>query len=312
MVLGGLEPVGIVPLPESLDAATFSVGLKGLREVLHTSLYFGYFITSEMKPQLLQGAFSGVLPVLFTELALTGNRVLSAELVKPFGSPGVKILYVRYDPRGDAQPQTLYYFQADLSNGTECKRFLGWLGDLGQGASYLKAASYMLPLDSFSQTRNFLLNTSTLILQDDSGIPFQDFRPGDWNIQLFGIYTDPLPIFKIHREAVLDAAYATTAYAGPLAFGAGYHVNPRDANLLLATRVSAENPAIPTRPLAVAPAVQPTPVPTPTPTPMPVRRALPVDAIEVRKAIPVEGERIERAIPVSDPDHPVPEPPLPQ
>ena len=85
MVLGGLEPVGAVPPPESLDPASFSAGLKALREALHTSLFCGYFITSEMKPQLLQGSFRGVLPVFFTELALTGNKLLSVEMVKPFG-----------------------------------------------------------------------------------------------------------------------------------------------------------------------------------------------------------------------------------
>jgi hypothetical protein len=282
MVLGGLEPIGELPEPETLDTARIAVGLKDLREVLRTSLFCGYFITSEMKPQLLQGSFHGVLPVLLTELALTENRILSVEMVKPFGSPGIKILYAHYDPRADSQPQTLYYFQADLSNGMECKRFLGWLGDLGEGASYLKAASYLLPLDAFSQTRDFLLKSSTLILQDDSGIPFHDFPVDQWKIQLFGVYTDPLPIFQLHKEPELAAAYTSpSTYAGELPFGVGYHVNAPEANLLLARRLH-----LPWDGVAPSSVMPPEALPTPEPTPTPIRKALPV---EVRKALPVDA-----------------------
>ena len=285
MVLGGLEPVGELPPPEALDPSALGTALKSLDEALHTSLFCGYFITSEMKPQLGRGSFQGVLPVLFTELALTGNIIESAQMISPFGSPGAQIIYRR--PGGPAQ--TLYYFKADLSNGKECRNFLTWLGDLGPGASYLKAASYLLPLDAFSETRNFLLNTSQLILQDDSGIPYRDFKTGEWRIRLFGVYTDPLAIFKRRREAELEAAYGTTYFKGPLPFGAGYHVNARDANLLLATRDLGNTPQqpmpiMPLPPPAVIAFASPTPKPTPKPTPVRIRRALPVP---IRKAIPV-------------------------
>ena len=290
MVLGGLEPVGEMPSPETLSPEAFAVGLKALREALHTSLFCGYFITSEMRPQLLQGSFRGVLPVLLTELALTGNQIISVEMTKPFGSPGVKILYERYDPRADTQPQTLYYFQADLSNGPEGKRFLGWLGALGQGASYLKAASFLLPLDSFSETRNFLLKTSALILQDDSGIPFHDFHSDLWKVQLFGVYVEPLTIFKVHKEPELEAAYHSGEYSGLLPFGAGYHVNARDANLILATRIDV-------RPDSVALPSVITPMPLLTPTPAPAHTPKP-RRIRIRKALPVE---IRRALPVNAP-----------
>lgn len=271
-VLGGLEPVGEVPPPENLDPAALGSALQTLRQALHTSLYCGYFITSEMKPQLAQGTFRGVLPVLYTELALTGHVIRSVTPISPFGAPGVQIDYARAGGR----PQTLYYFQADLSNGKECGRFLDWMDGLGPGASYLKAASYLLPLDAFSQTRRFLLKTSTLILQDDSGIPFRDFSPSDWNMRLFGVYEEPLEIFRRHREPELAEAYTTAAYAGPLPFGAGYHVRPEHANLLLAVRRTDTSPEG---------------VPTPRPSPVRIRKALPV---EIRKALPVHTPHPKR------------------
>jgi hypothetical protein len=239
-----------------------------------------------MKPQLVRGSFQGVLPVLYTELALTGNLIQSVQLVRPFGAPGVQIIYRR--PGGPEQ--TLYYFKADLSNGKECRNFLAWLGDLGAGCSYLKAASYLLPMNEFSETRDFLLRTSQLILQDDSGIPYRSFTPGDWRIQLFGVYTEPLPIFKLRREPELEAAYSSPLFAGGLSFGAGYHVNANDANLLLATKnsVNTSVDALAVTATAVtAPPARPAfsePTPKPKVKPIRIRKAL---AVPIRKAIPV-------------------------
>lgn len=283
MVLGGLEPVGEVPPPEALDPTSLGTALKALEEALHTSLFCGYFITSEMKPQLAQGSFRGVLPVLYAELALTGNIIDSVSMLRPFGSPGVEIIYHRQG----GTPQTLCYFQADLSNGKECRRFLSWLSDLGPGASYLKAASYLLPLDSFSETRNFLTRTSSLILQDDSGLPFRSLLPGEWQIQLFGIYSDPLPIFKLGRDPSLEEAYRSAMRVGPIPFGAGYHVQPEDANLMLAVRLqsaglfSGEIPQT-APPQPVLPSFA---APIPKSKPIRIRKALPVP---IKKAIAIQ------------------------
>ncbi|MEI6032969.1 MAG: hypothetical protein WCS65_01660 [Verrucomicrobiae bacterium] len=257
MVLGGLEPVGEVPQPESLKPGSFSSSLEGLRLALRNSLYCGYFITKEMGGQLRHGAFQGVMPVLYAELALTGNRIESVELVRPFGSPGVKITYQR--PGHGAQ--SLYYFQANLANGSECQRFLGWLGEQGNGPAYLKAASYLLHNEGFSQARAFLLNTSTLVVEDDSGIPFRHFNNGGWKVQVFGDYTSPLPIFSGYKQRDFKAAYSTGANAGPLGFGAGYHVVPKRANLLLATKSgkAESSPAAPS-PLPAQPAQREEPV----------------------------------------------------
>jgi hypothetical protein len=231
MVLGGLEPIGEVPPPEKLKPGMLGQSLASLRQALRTSLYCGYFITSEMGGQLHHGCFRGVLPVLYTELALTGNTVDSVNFEQPFGAPGVRITYHR---PGNSE-QTLYYFQSNLANGEPCHRFLTWLGTLGEGATYLKAASYLLHGSEFSQTRDFLLGTSSVVVEDDSGIPYRYFAQGGWNIRLFGEYVSPLPIFSGYAQRDFREAYKTPSYAGPISFGAGYHVVPAHANILLAT-----------------------------------------------------------------------------
>jgi len=233
MVLGGLEPVGEVPPPEKLNPVMLGQSLASLRQALRTSLYCGFFITKEMGGQLQHGCFRGVLPVLYTELALTGNIVDSVEFEQPFGAQGVRITY----HRPGHSNQMLYYFQSNLSNGQQCRRFISWLETFGEGATYLKAASYLLHGDEFSQTREFLLRSSTVVVEDDSGIPYRYFAQGGWNIRLFGEYADPLPIFSEYLQKDFRDAYKTPAYAGPMAFGAGYHLLPAKANILLATPV---------------------------------------------------------------------------
>ncbi|MCX6959066.1 MAG: hypothetical protein NTW91_02000, partial [Verrucomicrobia bacterium] len=70
-------------------------------------------------------------------------------------------------------------------------------------------------------------------------------------------------------------------------FGAGYHVNANDANLLLAVRTNGQVTAVadmlPTQ-MPAPPAVPAFSAPTPKPTPIRIRKALPVP---IRKAIPV-------------------------
>jgi hypothetical protein len=73
-----------------------------------------------------------------------------------------------------------------------------------------------------------------LVVEDDSGIPYHAFAKGGWNIQLFGEYASPLPIFSGYTQKDFREAYKTPQYAGPIPFGAGYHVVPAHANILLA------------------------------------------------------------------------------
>ena len=238
IVLGGLEPVGSVPSPETMDPAALASPLAATRQALSTALFAGYFVTREMNSQLHQGSFRGVLPLLYAQMALTGNKIVSVETTNVFGAPGVKIGY----RRGLRGTQTLYYFQANVADGSACESFLGWLGSLGSGASYLKAASYLMHRDGFTKVRAFLLGTSQLIVEDDSGIPFRHFAPDMWKIRVFGEYAQP--IFSGYYQNDFRDAYATRANAGALPFGAGYQVLSDKANILVATRSGATPPMV--------------------------------------------------------------------
>ena len=233
-LLCGKEPIGFITPPEQLSPEQLHRGLSNICESTQTALQFGYFITKEMRSQATGGPFQGVLPILLTLLSLTGNQIVSVERLTLGGAPGVRIRFIS----ASSAEKTLYYAQQDLSNGNG-HSFFQWLQKFEPFVSYLKAASYLLHEEDFSQARNFLLQHSNAILQDDSGIPFRYFDNLSWTLYLFGDYKGPIELFRPKYQADLAAAYQTSLLAAPMNFGTGYQFQPGisgGANLLLAVR----------------------------------------------------------------------------
>jgi hypothetical protein len=134
---------------------------------------------------------------------------------------------------------------------------------LGNGNALLKSASYLMHSGNFTQVRDFVLNHSQYIVQDDSGIPLAAFRPEAWNFQPFGAYLGPIAIFPGRSQPRLGELFRK-AKAPPLDFGIGYRHRGHDSNLLLAVRRDplkiGSPPTTQSIPAAVpAPATQPVP-----------------------------------------------------
>ena len=89
----------------------------------------------------------------------------------------------------------------------------------------------------FSKVRNFLLQDSGSILQDDSGIPLRYFLDGQWRCYFFGRYSGTLDIFKKYSQADCQQAFANGA--GELPFGTGYKWRLGESNLMLGVKQEA-------------------------------------------------------------------------
>jgi hypothetical protein len=105
---------------------------------------------------------------------------------------GVKIVF--FGPGG--AEQTLYYFETNLANeGIKANPgFLKFCDQLGTAHSLVKAASYLMHLEDFSSARNFLLEHSAAILEDDSGVPLKYFDSSKWLLRFFGSYPGPIAL----------------------------------------------------------------------------------------------------------------------
>lgn len=220
-VLCGIEPVGSQP---DLTRVQLGPALHNLEASLNSVLNYSFFQTKQMREDFGRGQLNGTLPILYAFLARTGKNIREISSV-PHG--------VRVDFEGG----TLYYFCVDLSNGSvEKSGLLGFCRKLGRGDSLLKSASYLPHQNGFSTIRNFLLDQSDMIVEDDSGIPARNFDPEKWRLRLFGDYKPPIDIFKQYYQPDLNEMFTHSSPA-PLTFGIGYRGwNPKQSALIVATR----------------------------------------------------------------------------
>ncbi len=245
-VLSGLEPVGPVPDVEGLSSRALAGEVGRLQRSLNSVLSFSFFITKKMKHELRGGRLTGTLPILYVFLARAGKTVDEVSLITldPNGNEqpqdqkargaaqGAKIVF----SGADGKKRTLYYFSTDVSDGgVKRSGFLEFCAKLGRGDSLLKSASYLMHSGNFTKVRDFVLDHSDAVVQDDSGIPVRYFKEDDWRLYPFGNYLGPISIFPRNYQRDLSALYRKER-AGPLDFGIGYRWRPRQSNLLLALR----------------------------------------------------------------------------
>jgi hypothetical protein len=221
-VLCGIEPVGTAPDVTKLDLGQALYRIEGS---MNSVLNYSFFQTKQMREDFGASQLNGTIPALMVFLARCGKTIENISPAQPHG--------VRIDFNGGS----LYYFSVDLSNGSaERSGLLSFCQKLGRGDSLLKSASYLPHEDGFATIRNFLLNQSDLIVEDDSGIPYHFFDPGQWQVRLYGTYMPPIDIFKQYFQQDLADAFAHSSPQA-LTFGIGYRGwDPRKSALIVARR----------------------------------------------------------------------------
>jgi hypothetical protein len=254
-VLSGLEPVGQIPDIMKLPRWSVVQALRNIQGSLRNVLTLSYFITAHMSQDLNAGPVNGTLPILYVFLARSGKMIHDVSLVhldeqgalqqgdgaRPRApARGVKIIF----SEKDGPQKILYYFSTNLADerGKDIA-LLQFTKSLGQGDSFVKSASYLLHNSNFSQVRNFILDNSSLILQDDTGVPARLFDTAKWQLRPFGRYVGPIQMFEGMYQSKLNELYQKNQ-PGPIEFGVGYQWYGNQSNLLLATR----NPAAPAAP----------------------------------------------------------------
>ncbi|AHJ96050.1 hypothetical protein [Hymenobacter swuensis] len=273
-VLMGLEPIGTVPVPATLENPKLFPALKAS---LWSVLNFSFFRTNDMAVELnakkpdsntLSKANSivktaekanqrvnigGVVPLLLLFATRTDHQVEALRYVQltPEGQltdadsatvqkPGLNVvpgMEVKLRTR-TGEEKTVVYLSADLSDwklGKTKEAALKYVRSLGPLTTYVKSATYLMHKSYFSKVRNLILERSNYLLQDDSGIAMKYFRPTDWQFTYYGTYKRPINLFAKQYQPALTAAYTDKANPPrPLPFGTGYNWRQNDSNLLLA------------------------------------------------------------------------------
>jgi len=206
---------------------TLNANLGALRSSMSTLLITHYFVTEEMRSELGRGNLGGTLPILYVFLARLGCTVLDTVYVHS-PAEGVRITF-----SCGGHSQTLYYFKTDLSGGNSV--FLRWCAARGPGVSLIKAASYLMHGEGFSGVRNFLLEHSSFIVQDDSGIPLRAFSRG-WALEFYGRFIPHGEKFGKYDQQTLAEIYRRNPPPPELGFAFGYRWQAERGILMLARR----------------------------------------------------------------------------
>ena len=245
-VLSALEPPGSVPDLTRVPRGGVGLALYDVERSLSSILSFSFFITKQMKTDLHEGQISGTLPILYVFLARSGKTIRSVNPVSlddkgaayfanenpgPNAVRGVRIIF----GDTDGTERTLYYFPTDLSNsGVNASGFLNFCPTLAPGNSLIKSASYLMHSGNFTTVRNYILNNSATIIQDDSGIPLAYYSPRKWRFFPFGRYAGPIDKFP----GTYQQSYAELfRRAQPIDFGIGYRWRTYETNVLLSVRL---------------------------------------------------------------------------
>jgi hypothetical protein len=224
-ILAGLEPVGQVPDLTRMNADALNANLGALRNSMSTLLITHYFVTEEMKSELGRSNLSGTIPIIYVFLARLGCTVRDTTYIHS-PAEGVKIDFTH-----NGRSQTVYYFKTDLSGGGSS--FLHWCASHGTGVSLIKAASYLMHNEGFSGVRNFLLDHSRFIVQDDSGIPVRSFGK-NWSLEFYGRFIPHGEKFGKYDQAALAEIYHQNPPPSELGFAFGYWWQAERGLLMLA------------------------------------------------------------------------------
>ena len=249
-VLSALEPVGSVPDLTRLPRGGVGSALYNVERSLSSILSFSFFITKLMKTDLHAGQVSGTLPILYVFLARSGKTIREVSLIalddkgaayfanENAGSNATRGVRIVFEG-SDGQERMLYYFSTDLSNsGVRSSGFLKFCQAMAPANSLIKSASYLLHSGNFTTVRNFLLANSATIIQDDSGIPLDDYNSKKWRFFPFGRYAGPIAEFPGRYQPEYAELFRRSQ---PMDFGIGYRWRSHESNLLLSVKLPSDD-----------------------------------------------------------------------
>ncbi|MEO7653658.1 MAG: hypothetical protein ABIZ80_24630, partial [Bryobacteraceae bacterium] len=244
----GLEPVGGLRKPESYKLEKLDQELHAWSNAISSIFHRSFFVTGEMARQFRGQVADGILPIILLLLSRSGYHIEGVRYghldaggvfigepedgAIPVHHQGVE---VRFRRESESAGRRLFYFSTDLGQAFETNpSFSNFLHRLGTPNTLVKSASFLLHYKKCSSLRQYILENSNLILQDDTGIPYGYFRSPGWQVQLFGQYSRPDRPFRSQFQRDLADAFLVPENVKPLGFSLGYGYRRRSSSMILA------------------------------------------------------------------------------
>jgi hypothetical protein len=249
-ILFGLEHVGQMP---DLDAMHEQDKARLLRDMLKAQRYIvrrNFFVTSYMSGDLNTPNLKGVLPMLCATIVRMGYTVTDIELANLDGStpftgkrPRLARVHFRHGVDGAAQELDFASFDASDDGLGRDADFLAYMEPVRPTVTLIKASSYLLHDQAFTRMRGLVEDKSTLLVQDDTGLPYALMLRDGFKVELYGNYVGTIPAFRYRYQNNLAAAYKEQSREQgnrlPLPFAWSYAWRRDEASLQVARRTPA-------------------------------------------------------------------------
>jgi hypothetical protein len=245
-ILFGLEHVGEMP---DLDAMSEDAKARLLQDMLKAQRYIvrrNFFVTSYMSGDLNTPNLKGVLPMLCATIVRMGYTVSGIELANldgstPFTGKRPRLARVHFLHGADGPPQELDFASFDASDEGLGRNadFLTFMEPVRPTVTLIKASSYLLHDKAFTRMRGLVEDKSTLLVQDDTGLPYASMLRDGFKVELYGNYVSTIPAFRYRYQNDLAAAYKEKGSHLPLPFAWSYAWRRDEASLQVARRTPA-------------------------------------------------------------------------
>lgn len=260
IIMFGLEPPGVIPSPAGMSAEQINRGLNGLRASLGDILHMNFFKTEGMAAEMSNKSFNSIGGIIMYFLATNGYTVVDARKIaidaesdvvpgratddqinwqNPPKSriPGVEISF----RKGAGKVKTVRYYMLnviDQALATSSPNFIPYLKKEGPYATIIKSASYLMHNDNtkFTKIRAAVLDSTSFLVQDDSGVPLRYFKSDKWKLAFHGYYNGPIGLFANRMQKDLKKAMDEKS-TGRLPFSYGYVYKQGQSNLMTAEKI---------------------------------------------------------------------------
>lgn len=253
-IMIGLEAGGFNPDLDTMSDGAVSKGLYELSMSLDTISRLNYFMTNSMKKDVSGSEFKGAAPVFLAYFGFLkvhpyslkniiidkeGNVVyLSADDIKKNANykDGFVSLEFKFVDNLDGTIKTLYFLSANISNYGLVNNpgIMKFLGKFGTFAVPMKAASFLLHYDTFSEMKKFVIQNAELFVMDDTGPPVADLFK-DFNVKVYGRYTRPIGLWPEKYQPELTRLHAEQK-PELIKFKYGYGTFDKQQHIMIVTR----------------------------------------------------------------------------
>lgn len=256
IIMIGLEPTG----NSKINIANYTTpdAFNKISRSLTTILNQSFFRTKSMAVDFKSENLNGTIPIFLHFISRNQFAIQSIKDVQlnskgeliPISKQVENSTYyqgIEYTLIKNNKLKHLYFFSMNLMNteyagqpGLDKHEEVGKLiKNKNISSTYLKAASYLLHRNEFSILRNWILNHSKQIVQDDSGIPLKFIADTTkWSTNYFGVYNKPIPLFyERYQQELFDVYHKNPGKILSLPFGIGYKSQEGTSNMSISIKI---------------------------------------------------------------------------